>query len=64
MADAAQLHQPASPPANRDATPEQSDGVVVLDALPDAQRLPVAPGLQGVVLKPPDWHDRGQPGVQ
>lgn len=64
MADAAQFLQPAPPSADRDATSEQSDGVVVFDALPDAQRLPVTPGLQGVVLQPPDWYDWGQPGVQ
>ena len=64
MADVAQLLQPAPPVVDRDTTAEQSDGVVVLDALPDAQRVPVAQRLQGVVLQPAHRHDWGQPGVQ
>ena len=63
MADVAQLLVSASPAIDGDAITEQSDGVVVLDALPDAERVPVAPGLQGVVLEPYDGHDRGVAGV-
>lgn len=56
--------QPPASAADRNSSAEQPDGALVSHALPHAPRLPVPPGVQGVVLQPADGNDRGQPGVQ
>ena len=44
MANPAEFHQPALPPVDGHAAPQQPDGAVV-SALPHAARLPVPPGV-------------------
>lgn len=47
-------------PHVQDPPPERPDGAVVADALPDAARLPVAPGVPRLVQQPAQRHGRGR----
>lgn len=64
LADAAELPQPTPSAPHRHSSAEQPHGAVVLDALPDAARLPVAQGIQGVVFESSHWNDRRKHGIQ
>ena len=64
LADVAELQQSAPPAVDGHTATELPHGAVVAHALPHATRVPVSPRVQGVVLQPAVWHDRGQPRVQ
>ena len=61
MAMFAEFQQYASLVVDWNSATEQSDGVVVPDALPHAPCVPVTQGLQRMVCQPSHWHDRGEP---
>ena len=64
VANLTELPQPASTPFNGHSSPEQLDGTMVSHAFPDAEHLPVTPGLQRMVFKPADGNDWRKQRVQ
>lgn len=64
MAVPVELQQSAPPPLDGDPSAEQPHGAVVPHALLDASFVPIAQGLQGVVLQPTVWNGRGEQRVQ
>lgn len=57
VAAAVKLSNGTTAAADRNTSPEQSDGALVADALPDAACVPIPSGVQGMVLESDDGDD-------